>query len=350
MPPAAAHDDPARRLRTGAQPQYHGFGRELGQRGRAVLQGKALHEAQRKVEAVERARAAPLEVGVVQIGRDDAPMDAARAGEEAVLIAPRFGPRLDEEVDHAIGRPGVEGLQQALGPHQGNVPHPAEVQHGHGGLEARETGEGLVVDWGERCALAAGGHVGAAEIVSDRQAQPLSETPGVDELHGSAALAPARRLVQHGLAMHACGGKPRDRLAGVGEKGAGGGEMLLGHGPGGGFEDGRRRIAPRPVPRRLDGRLDRGACGGAELAFRRRAQFGDALAVGVEHGHVDRVQRGAGHEAEDAHGSLDCHRAAPLASADDWPRPPVSSLSRAVLKRGRPVFRPPLRSRGGSLP
>jgi hypothetical protein len=124
---------------------------------------------------------------------------------------------------------------------------------------------------------------------------------GVAELHGAAHPPGLRPLVQHGLPMHAdqVDVGPRQRVGG--QEFLRRGEVFLCARRGGLGEDGRLRRPARPR-QRLSGRLQHDVAGGfAELAFPRRAEGGDRLAVGLQHRHVDGVERGSGHESEDAH-------------------------------------------------
>ena len=80
--------------------------------------------------------------------------------------------------------------------------------------------------------------------------------------------------------------------------------MRLRHRPRRNPERRRFRRARGPAEGRLDGGFHRPARRPVELALARWAKREDSLAIGFEHGHVYRVEGGAGHEAEDAHRAL----------------------------------------------
>jgi hypothetical protein len=95
--------------------------------------------------------------------------------------------------------------------------------------------------------VAAGGHVGAAEIEGDRQVEALGDAARVDQLHGAAnRRLRSRRLVQHGLAVHADEIQALGRHSGGREEFACGEQMLIGDGAGGPPEYQRGGRAARP--------------------------------------------------------------------------------------------------------
>ena len=84
-------------------------------------------------------------------------------------------------------------------------------------------------------------------------------------------------------------------------------EMLIGHRAAGLVEDRRLRRAARPSAGDVGGLEQQIAGRLPQLALPRRPEGLDLDAVGLQHRHVDCVQRGAGHESQDFHGNVDCH-------------------------------------------
>ena len=66
-------------------------------------------------------------------------------------------------------------------------------------------------------------------------------------------------------------------------------------------ETGRRRIAGLEPQRVDNGALDQHPRFRIELLLAGRPEVEDLLTVGLDHRHVDGVERGSGHEPEDAH-------------------------------------------------
>ncbi len=102
------------------------------------------------------------------------------------------------------------------------------------------------------------------------------------------------------------------------------GQMLFGHRPGGPSEHLGLGIAARPRAGRLGGFQHEIAGAVAQLALTRRPESLYGLAVGLEHGHVDRIERRPRHEPEHAHGPMG-HRAK---------RPPGQALARELRGEG----------------
>ena len=235
-------------------------------------------------------------------GRQHRLVHASRASQRPALVAARSGPRLNEQIDHAVGRTGVESRQRPFPVDEGDVADAAQIEHGGGKRQTGPPRQGGVIDRDQRRPLTAGGHVGGAEVEGDGDPQTVGQSPGVDELNGAADRANRpRRLVHDGPTVRA------DEIEGVGldagvvKEGARGRQVLFRDRGGGGRESRRSGHSDRPASSRDDGLLDERAHGRVELLLPGGAEAANRFAVGLQNGHIDRVERGAGHEAEDAH-------------------------------------------------
>ena len=123
----------------------------------------------------------------------------------------------------------------------------------------------------------------------------------VTQLHRAASNAALGPFVQHGLAMHADEVDVAPAQAVEAQEPLGGLQMLARYGLGASGEDGGLRRSTRPAPRGGGGLQRQVADSLAQLALTRRPKGGDGPAVGLQHGHIDRVEGSAGHEAQDAH-------------------------------------------------
>src|SRR4051812_44268783 len=87
-------------------------------------------------------------------------VDGAGQSEGAVFVEARVGTLLDDLVDHAIRRAGVEPEQRrVIAGDQGDVGDAAEIEDGDWEIELRVANQGRMIDRRERGALAARGDV-----------------------------------------------------------------------------------------------------------------------------------------------------------------------------------------------
>ncbi len=107
--------------------------------------------------------------------------------------------------------------------------------------------------------------------------------------------------MEDGLAMHADQVEVGPVKAAGGEEGGSRRGVDLGHGAGCGREDGGIGGVPGMVQGGPDGLPQEGAQGVRQGLLSGRPEVGDDLAVGLQDRHIDGVQRGAGHEAQNAH-------------------------------------------------
>ncbi len=176
-----------------------------------------------------------------------------------------------------------------------------------GALQPRGPGPRQVVDRRQRRALPARGHVGGAEVEGHRHARSASASHCASP---SCTVRPTRPSCGRSCStVWPC--MPIRSMSAPGQAVGRRGRPR------------RRRSAPRPPPRRpaskiagsgVAARPAAAACAwppastsrvaSRQLAFAGRAERCDRLAVGLQDRHVDGVQRGAGHESQDAHGRL----------------------------------------------
>ena len=143
-----------------------------------------------------------------------------------------------EIVEQRVAGPGVAG-NQGIAVDIGDVGDAADIEHDDRPFALQRLRERAVIDRHERRALPAGGDVGGAEIVHDRNMDRPRQRSGIADLH--------RHLlggtVQHGLAMEA---DDVDVLAGdavLGLEAGNGFGMRRGDDPLGLEKDARPRLA-----------------------------------------------------------------------------------------------------------
>ena len=178
--------------------------------------------------------------------------------------------------------------------------------------------DGAVEHRHQRRALPAGRHVGGAEVVHHRDAEPLRQRETVAHLDGEAGL----RLVDHGLAVKADHGdvgrrdvvfrhQALDRL-GVGARG----QRL-------GLADHARPRAAIGERHRLGQRLpQQGALVVGKGAIGGRTEGCDALAVGLDDGGIHPVERGAAHQPNGTDNGHPFTPPAPAVESDAGPVTP----------------------------
>ena len=131
---------------------------------------------------------------------------APREASVAVHVAAAMLP--DPIVDRRVRRPGVEADDAVFAAPPGDVADAAEIEHGRVCLGSDAAQKRDVIERGERRALAAGTHVGLAEIKSHVDAGEARHELAVAKLARRAQGSRARRPVQHGLAVKADDGDP----------------------------------------------------------------------------------------------------------------------------------------------
>ncbi len=159
-------------------------------------------------------------------------MHTALHGPAAVLVVAPAQVPLAPEVEQQVAGAAVEAGDATVGVQQRQVGDAAEVEHGH--LLPRQGEAGGVEGRHQRCALAAGGQVAAAEVADHVDAAGLGQRSAVVELHGVGLRDPGRRrAVPHGLAVRAdrahlggghagCGQQRGDGVGGEPDQRAGG--------------------------------------------------------------------------------------------------------------------------------
>lgn len=297
MAPAAAGDEAGGNLRELTDAGGDGGGGKFRQGRGAILQREAARHRGVEIIPVERFWRGLIKPVMGEELGEQALMHAAGGGELSACVMGAFSVAFDPFVDGAVGGAGVEGDQRAIGRARGDVGDAAEIEEG-GRLPAEAVHQRGVVGRGEWRALPAGGDIGAAEIKGERHAEGGLHCGRVDQLKGGALLACLRAAVEDGLAMDARqDGFGRARLPG--HHGPG-----VGMGSGDGFAGSPEEplgAGALPVPRAG------GVCGGLKDGALLRGVFalGDGaecqhlLPVCEDHGGIDGVQRGAGHEACD---------------------------------------------------
>ena len=285
MPPAASDKYPCDR---GRKVDLRG-----GDRGRddgchsgggvSIRKHFKLVEKAAKVIAVKAFWRRMVEPWVLEDGCDEGLIHLALRGQSAAFVAWLAKAGKHQVVQGRIGRSGVEGQKRAgafgaggsrVDP--GQVAHAAKVEKGQGSGRADETGEGKVEEGRKRRALPAHRHVRRTEIPDRRQVQCLGQDRTIAALMG----APTAGVMCKGLAV-----KPQD--LGPGEPGQKLGMRILDHFGGGDDIRVTRPLAKRRAKHGLF--LHRiGAIGSGTKGI-------DGMTVGLDHGGINPIQRGAGH-------------------------------------------------------
>ncbi len=104
-----------------------------------------------------------------------------------------------EIVEQRVAGPGIAGDQGIGAVDIGDVGDAADIDHDDRPLALQRLRQRAVIDRHERRALPAGGDVGGAEIMHDRDMDGLGQRRGVADLHRHFLRGP----VQHGLAVKA---------------------------------------------------------------------------------------------------------------------------------------------------
>ena len=224
---------------------------------------------------------------------DEGLVDAALRRLVAIAVERRAGARAHEIVDQRIAGAGIAGDRIAA-VDKSDIGDAADIEHGDRMRPIEIARQRLMKDRHQRRALAAGGHIGGAEIMNHGHVQPPRQRRAVAELHGQ----PRRRLVQHGLAVEADNrdGRLVDPLGG--EKVLHRLGMHAGH-EGVGFGQHAR-------PRRAVGqggalvqRLPQQGLLGIRIGpVAGRPECGDALAIGLDQRHIDAIERGPAHQPD----------------------------------------------------
>ncbi|KOU11646.1 hypothetical protein ADK87_00060 [Streptomyces sp. NRRL F-4711] len=184
-------------------------------------------------------------------------------------------------VHQGVRGPGVEGQRRGAGGDDGDVGDPAEVQ-GRRHAGQRRQGEG-VGHGHQRCSLATGGDVPAAQVGDDGQSRRLGDPGGLAELEGAAHGAVLDPVVQ-GLPVrdHQVGAAPAQLAHGphghVGERLPDAGVQL---GDGAGRHRRRRQAAGDQVAQPV-------GAGGGKMAERTHLQ-GLAPQFEIRGGRLDGV-------------------------------------------------------------
>ena len=277
-----------------------------GDRGRRQFQQGSLHVRRRFASTQSRRHPVQVELfaagalgrrqrepGLVEQPFQQSAVDLAAGGERAVGIERLAGVAQAPGVEQRVGRAGVEAAHVALPRQQGVVADPAEVEHGPI-LVCRTQQRGVEGRY-QRCAVAAGGDIAAAEVGHGGDPGALGDHVAVADLQGERRVAV--RAVAQGLPVRTDRRDLRGRHAGF-------------------VEQGQRRIGKRAGDLHVEppqfvqrGQLAALAERDQALAQRRcpgvgtrraQAQAGRAGAIGeFDQRGVDAVGAGAGDQAKE---------------------------------------------------
>ena len=196
---AAAGDDPAPwLLRQQRHDPGDGLDRERRERCGAI-RGRIGRQRQRcKIVAIERLRRRQRKERIC-IARITQPTSTTPWA--AVRPSQSNGWPTAEHVivEQRVARAGVAGDQGVGAIDIGDVGNAADIDHDHRPFPIQGLGQRAVIDRYEWRALPAGGDVGRAEIMHDRDMYRLGERAGVADLHGHSLRGP----MQHRLAVEA---------------------------------------------------------------------------------------------------------------------------------------------------
>jgi hypothetical protein len=215
--------------------------------------------------------------------------DSSRA-RTAVPVERLAGVPRDPVVQRAVAGPGVESENLPAAADEGHVCDATYIKDSERlGQVPRQGG---VIDRNQRGALPSRGNIGRAKIVGDRQPRFPGQPRRISHLPGPAV----RGLMQDGLSMEADDvGGPVKRFHGP--------NMVAGQTVNGAAQA-RIGIAERR------GEVQDHAQIAAQLRVvgqrQRRPERSDPLAIGVEPGGIDAVQRGSAHEADNARHLFPC--------------------------------------------
>ena len=313
--PAAAHQHPRGARLVRAQ--------RIGGGGRAQLQQGGLHVGRGLATAQPRLH--PLQVEVLAAGAlgrwqgepglgpqpcQQRLVHRAAGGERAAGVVGGAGVALAPGIEQGVGRAGVEAAHRAGARQQGVVADAAEVEHR--AVLVRRMQQRGVEGRHQRRALAAGGHIAAAEVAHGGDAGALGDHRAVADLQGEGRLPV--RTVADGLAVRADRRHLRRGDPGLlQQRPRGGGEgpahlhvqsaQLVQRAWLAALADGHQTLA--------QGRLPRVGAGGHQ------AQAGGGRAVGeLDQRGVDAVGAGAGDQAkEEMRHARHCRRGARLSRA-----------------------------------
>jgi hypothetical protein len=196
-------------------------------------------------------------------------------------------------IEEGVARTGVEGDEFALRPDPGHVGHTSDVDEGHRAL-LQSRRQSAVIDRHQGSALPARRHVCRAHVVDHGGRQLPGQAGAKTELHGEAAL----RAVDDGLAVKADhvdigeaqplpGDETLDRL-----------RMPVREGPFGLGQDAGAVAAAFEGLRGGNRILQQGLLVRPVGEGGRKAALHMVLAIGPQQGHVDAVERGAGHQSQ----------------------------------------------------
>ncbi len=159
-----------------------------------------------------------------------------------------------------------------------------------------------MIDGRQRRRFAACLDVGLAEVADHGNAGRIGESTAVEQLHRPAWDPGFGAFVQHGLAVDADSVEILYFQMIVVEEFIHRLKMQIDNGPARLVEDRRLFRPARPGERRLDRRFEHVAHRLRHRLFRPGAEGQLRLAIGIEHSHVDAVERGSGHKSQDLHG------------------------------------------------
>ena len=184
---AAANQQLLRRATEGACGIGAGCGGEFGQGCLHVLAPRTGKALQMRIQpgAMEQVAAGALgrrlaQKGLVQQRGQQGRQYPARGGPAPVLVEIQAQVLLAPAVHERVARPAVEAQHRAIGPQHAEVGDAAQVERQHGLAAAAE--HALVKGRHQRRALAAGGHVAAAQVGHDRDAGQLGQQCWVAQL------------------------------------------------------------------------------------------------------------------------------------------------------------------------
>ena len=232
---------------------------------------------------------------MLQRARDPGRVDRALRRQAALAIE-----RLAHHAEHVIveqriAGPGIAGDQGIGAVDIGDVGDAADIDHDDRPLALQRLRQRAVIDRHKRRALPAGGDVGGAEIMHDRDMDGLGQRRRVADLHGQS--------LRSGRCSTVWPWKPTISMSSRGDavlRGKGGDSLGMRQGDGalGLAQDARPRIALRQIDG-LGQRLAQQAAfhvGVGPVAGRPERLH--PLAVGFDQGDIDPVERGAAHQTD----------------------------------------------------
>jgi len=263
-----------------------GTGGERDQRCRPVGGGQVCQAARRqrgrKIKPVQGFRRGTLEIRVAQQALKHPLVHLARPGQCAIPVKCLTGVAADPVIQRPVAGAGVEGDQLALPADPGDVRDAADIEDGERLWQV--PGQGGMINRRKRRTFAPGGDIGGPEVMGNRQAGLRRQARRIANLPGPPAIGlmqdrlameadEVRRMAQRFDRLRVVIGQARHRMQQAG--------IIR--------PQGRGAIQDPPQLRPQPGIIRDGQCRPKRL---------DGLAVRVDPGGVDPIQRGSAHQPD----------------------------------------------------